>query len=84
MTTEQQTESVTKLGWPEAIVISVVWVVTGVTIWQLTANYHGDQSVSLENAIFYIVLGAVLVSGAVLFYGTLALLLHRRLLQDKK
>lgn len=84
MPNDTQTEATTKLGWPEAIVISVVWVVTGVTIWQLTANYHGDQSVSLENAIFYIVLGAVLVSGAVLFYGTLALLLHRRLMQDDK
>ena len=82
MPADTQTEPVAKLGWPEAIIVSVVWVVTGVTIWQLSANYHGDQSVSLENAIFFIVLGAVLISGGVLFYGTLSLLLHRRLMQE--
>ncbi len=81
MSTELKTE-VGKLGWPEAVVICIVWLVTGATIWQLSANYHSDQSVSLENAIFYIVLGAVLVSGAVLFYGTLATLLHKRFIED--
>ncbi|MFO0887499.1 MAG: hypothetical protein U0413_04740 [Candidatus Saccharimonadales bacterium] len=84
MPADTQTEPVAKLGWPEAIIVSVVWVVTGVTIWQLSANYHGDQSISLENAIFYIVMGAVLVTGAVLFYGTLALLIHKRIMQDNK
>ncbi len=83
MSSNSQAEQRINLGWPEAVVICMVWLVTGVTIWQLSANYHGDQSVSLENAIFYIVLGAVLVSGAVLFYGTLAILLHKRFVEDK-
>ena len=67
METEHEVKTTSRLTWPEAILVGVVWVIAGITIWLLTVNYHADQAVSLENAIAYIVLGAVLISAAVLF-----------------
>jgi len=59
-------------GLAEVITIGIIWGFGFASLWLVTSNYHGDQSVSLENSIAYIMIAIVLVSGGVLFRDTIA------------
>lgn len=67
-----QYDSLSTYGMAEAITIIFTWIAGSAMIALIVANYHGDQSVSLENAIAYVVIGIVLVDAMVLFRDSIA------------
>ena len=60
----------------DAIALAAIWLCAFGSIALVTTQYHGDQQVSLENAIGYIVIGAVLVTILVLLRDALLELLR--------
>lgn len=69
---KDQYETIGTYGMAEAITIISTWVAGCVMVAFIVGNYHGDQSVSLENAIGYVVIGIVLVDCIVLFRDPIA------------
>lgn len=58
-----------RFGVADAIAVAIVWLSGFGSLWLLVTNYKGDQSVSLENAVAWIIIGVVLVSLALVFRG---------------
>lgn len=62
----------------EALALIGLWGFGFGIVWLIVTNYHGEQSVSLENAIFYVVAALTILSLAILFRDAIANRMTRR------
>ena len=69
--TETHERSSTRINMAEAIAVGLIWLAGLSCIGLIVANYHGDQQVSLENAIAYVVIGVVSTTLLVLYRGVI-------------
>lgn len=77
-------QSFGSLNFFDLIALVVIWAATAAMVGLLVAHYSGDQSVSLENAIAYIVIGAAFVSASILFAGPANEYLRMRIEADRE
>lgn len=66
------------LGVSEAITLCGIWACGLGAVGLIVVNYKGDQSVSFENAIAYVMIAVLLVSVAILFRGAITDFIHSR------
>lgn len=72
------------LNFFDLLAIIAIWASAALMLGLLVANYSGDQQVSLENAIGYIVIAAAFVSAAILFAGPANEYLRMRIEADRE
>lgn len=70
-------------GIPEAVTVGGIWLTGCLLTYLIVSAYHGDQSVSLENMVWAIMIAVVLVSGAVLFRDLIAEVVRHNMNKDK-
>lgn len=68
----EKVERPSHYGPAEAATVIFTWLIGFAMIALIIQNYKGDQSVSLENSIGYVVIGIVLVDTMVLFRDSIA------------
>ena len=69
---QEQVDTTVHFGFAEVLALGFIWGFGFAICALVMINYHGDQSVSLENIIAYVMAAVVLVSGIVLFRDAIA------------